>query len=95
MRKNCLTTNHVLFVSSRGTVNACTTKRKKKEMSDKNIDQEVRRLVEEAFPPVKTNWPAVILGFALFGAAMWRLDGWLLLVCLILSALLVIAGKSK
>lgn len=64
-------------------------------MSDKNIDQEVRRLVEEAFPPVKTNWPAIILGFALFGASMWRLDGWLLLVCLILSALLVIAGKSK
>lgn len=88
-------TTYAPFASPRGTVNAGTTKRKKKEMSDKNIDEEVRRLVEEAFPPAKTNWPAVILGFALFGAAMWRLDGWLLLVCLILSALLVIAGKSK
>lgn len=88
-------TTRALFASPRGTASVGTTKRKKKEMSDKNIDQEVRRLVEEAFPPVKTNWPAVILGFALFGAAMWRLDGWLLLVGLILSALLVIVGKSK
>lgn len=64
-------------------------------MNEKNIDQEVRRLVEEAFPPVKTNWPAVVLGFALFSAAMWKLDGWMLLVCVIVSALLVIAGKSK
>lgn len=63
-------------------------------MNEKNIDQEVRRLVEEAFPPAKTNWPAVVLGFALFGAAMWRLDGWMLLVCIIVSAMLVIAGKA-
>lgn len=62
-------------------------------MTEKNIDQEVRRLVEEAFPPVRTNWPTVALGFALFGAAMWRLDGWMLLVCIIVSAILVVAGK--
>ena len=80
------------FANRRGTVNAGMSK--EKEMNDKNIDQEVRRLVEEAFPPVKTNWPAVVLGFALFSAAMWKLDGWMLLVCVIVSALLVIAGKT-
>lgn len=63
-------------------------------MNEKNIDQEVRRLVEEAFPPARTNWPAVVLGFAMFGAAMWKLDGWMLLVCVIVSAMLVIAGKT-
>lgn len=81
------------FASPCGTVNAGMSK--EKEMNEKNIDQEVRRLVEEAFPPVKTNWSAVVLGFALFGAAMWKLDSWMLLACIIVSALLVIAGKSK
>lgn len=83
---------NVRFANRRGTVNADTSK--EKEMNEKNIDQEVRRLVEEAFPPARTNWPAVVLGFALFGAAMWKLDGWMLLVCVIVSAMLVIAGKT-
>lgn len=80
------------FANRRGTANVGTSK--EKEMNEKNIDQEVRRLVEEAFPPARTNWPAVVLGFALFGAAMWKLDGWMLLVCVIVSAMLVIAGKT-
>lgn len=87
-------TTNAHFANRRGIANAGTSKRKKKEVNEKNIDQEVRRLVEEAFPPVRTNWPAVVLGFALFGAAMWRLDGWMLLVCVIVSAMLVIAGKA-
>ena len=74
------------FANRRGTANAGTSK--EKEMNEKNIDQ------EEAFPPARTNWPAVVLGFALFGSAMWRLDGWMLLVCVIVSAMLVIAGKT-
>ena len=85
-------TKNAHFANRRGIVNAGTSK--EKEVNEKNIDQEVRRLVEEAFPPARTNWPAVVLGFALFGAAMWKLDDWMLLVCIIVSAMLVIAGKT-